>query len=91
MLSEYLPEEEIDMDRALGMVNESKKQIERMDTFVETMRKMSSLDTRELVVEEITSMQLEIDIQAELNVFEKKFGKEMRIRMCGNSRKIFGR
>ena len=31
------------------MVNESKKQIERMDIFVETMRKMSSLDARELV------------------------------------------
>ena len=34
------------MDRALEMVNESKKQIERMDIFVETMRKMSSLDTK---------------------------------------------
>mgnify|MGYP000267284372 CR=1 FL=1 len=33
----------------------AKKQIERMDIFVETMRKMSSLDTRELVAEEITS------------------------------------
>ena len=33
------------------MVNESKKQIERMDIFVETMRKMSSLDARELVAE----------------------------------------
>ena len=65
MLSEYLPKKEINMEQALDMVNESKKQIERMDIFVETMRKMSSLDARELVVEEITSMQLEIDIQAE--------------------------
>lgn len=43
---------------------------------METMRKMSSLDTRELVVEEITSMQLEIDIQAELNVFEKNLERD---------------
>ena len=57
------------------MVNESKKQIERMDIFVETMRKMSSLDTRELVAEEITSKQVEIDVRAEMNVFRKKFGK----------------
>lgn len=90
MLSEYLPEEEIDMDRALGMVNESKKQIERMDTFVETMRKMSSLDTRELVVEEITSMQLEIDIQAELNVFEKKFGKRCELECVETAEKFSG-
>jgi His Kinase A (phosphoacceptor) domain./Histidine kinase-, DNA gyrase B-, and HSP90-like ATPase./HAMP domain. len=90
MLSEYLPEEEIDMDQALGMVNESKKQIERMDTFVETMRKMSSLDTRELVVEEITSMQLEIDIQAELNVFEKKFGKRCELECVETAEKFSG-
>ena len=90
MLSEYLPEEEIDMDRALGMVNESKKQIERMDTFVEAMRKMSSLDTRELVVEEITSMQLEIDIQAELNVFEKKFGKRCELECVETAEKFSG-
>ena len=77
------------MEQALDMVNESKKQIERMDIFVETMRKMSSLDTRELVAEEITSKQLEIDIQAELNVFEKKFGKQMRIRMCRKQQKNF--
>ena len=90
MLSEYLPEEEIDMDQALGMVNESKKQIERMDTFVETMRKMSSLDTRELVVEEITSMQLEIDIQAELNVFEKKYGKRCELECVETAEKFSG-
>lgn len=31
MLSEYLPKKEINMEQALEMVNESKKQIERMD------------------------------------------------------------
>ena len=79
------------MAQALEMIGESRKQIERMDVFVETMRKMSSLDARELVAEEITSKQLEIDIRAELNVFEKKIWKAMRIRMFGNSRKIFRR
>ena len=90
MLSEYLPEEEIDMDRALGMVNESKKQIERMDTFVETMRMMISFDKREFVVEEISSMQLEIDIQAELNVFEKKFGKRCELECVETAEKFSG-
>ncbi len=91
MLSEYLPKKEINMEQALEMVNESKKQIERMDIFVETMRKMSSLDARELVAEEITSKQVEIDVRAEMNVFEEKIWKAIRIRMFGNSRKIFGR
>lgn len=76
MLMEYLPNKEIDMEQAIEMVVESGKQIERMDIFVETMRKMSSLDTRELRAEEITCQQLERDIQAELNVLEKKFQKK---------------
>lgn len=76
MLMEYLPNEEIDTKQAIQMVAESRKQIERMDTFVETMRKMSSLDTRELRKEEITCQQLEMDIQAELNILEKKYQKK---------------
>lgn len=75
MLLEYLPNKEIDIDQAIEMVRESRKQIERMDVFVETMRKMNSLDARELTPEEIINEQLEIEIQAELNVLEKKFGK----------------
>lgn len=75
MLSEYLPNKEINIDQALEMVSESRKQIERMDVFVETMRKMSSLDARELRIEEITHEQLKADIQTELNVLEKKSGK----------------
>ena len=54
MLSVYLPKKEIDRAQVLEMIGESRKQIERMDVFVETMRKMSSLDARELVAEEIT-------------------------------------
>ena len=90
MLSEYLPKKEINMEQALEMVNESKKQIERMDIFVETMRKMSSLDARELVAEEITSKQLEIDIRAEMNVFEKKFGKLYELKCLETAEKFSG-
>ena len=59
MLSEYLLQKEIDREQILEMVDESRKQIERMDVFVETMRKMSSLDARELVAGEVTYEQLE--------------------------------
>ena len=51
---------------------------------------MSSLDTRELVAEEITSMQLEIDIRAELNVFEKKFGKRCELECLETAEKFSG-
>ena len=90
MLSEYLPEKEINMEEALEMVNESKKQIERMDGFVETMRKMSSLETRELMAEEITSHQLKTDIRAEMNVFEKKFGKQYGLECSETEEKFSG-
>lgn len=75
MLSEYLLQKEIDREQILEMVSESRKQIERMDVFVETMRKMSSLDARELVAGDVTYEQLETEIQAEVNVLEKKLGK----------------
>ena len=90
MLSEYLPEKEIDMNQALEMVNESRKQIKRMDTFVETMRKISSLESRKFVEEEITSKQVETDIQAELNVLEKKFEKRCELKCKETAERFIG-
>lgn len=75
MLREYLPSENADMDKAVKMLEESEKQIQRMNTFVETMQKMSSLDKRELVLEEITGEELKKDIQAEIDILEKQFEK----------------
>ncbi len=90
MLSEYLPEKEMDIGQALEMVNESRKQIERMDVFVETMRKISSLEARELVAEEIADRQLETDIQAELHVLEKKFGKRYDLKFAETAELFLG-
>lgn len=90
MLSEYLPEKEIDMEQALDMVSESRKQIERMDIFVETMRKMSSLDARELMAEEITNEQLKTDIQTELNMFKKEFEKRCDLTCAETAEKFRG-
>ena len=72
MLMEYLPDADIDMEQAMEMLSESRHQIERMDTFVETMRKMSSLENRKLAAGEIFARQLEADIQAELTILEKE-------------------
>jgi len=90
MLMEYLPNEEIDIKQAIEMVAESRKQIERMDIFVETMRKMSSLDTRKLKKEEITHQQLESDIRAELNVLEKKYQKKCYLKGTSSDEYFLG-
>ena len=76
MLMEYLPSEDIDMEQAMEMLSESGRQIERMDAFVETMRKLSSLENRRLTPENISSRQLEKDIQGELAILEKEYGKQ---------------
>ena len=90
MLLEYLPEKEIDINQAIEMVNESRKQIKRMDVFVETMRKISSLESRQLVKAEISIKQLETDIQAELNVFKKKFEKQSELKCVETEEKFLG-
>lgn len=72
MLKEYLPGENADMDKAVKMLEESEKQVQRMDTFVEIMRKMSSLDKRPLKNERITGEQLNKEIQAEVDIFGRQ-------------------
>ena len=67
---DYLPDGTVDTETAMEMLSESWKQIERMDHFVETMRKMSSLEQRTLLSRPITAKELEDDIKAELVVLE---------------------
>ena len=76
MLTEYLPSADIDMEQAMEMLSESRRQIERMDTFVETMRKMSSLENRDPAADKISAGQLETDIRAEITILEKEYGKK---------------
>lgn len=72
MLMDYLPDGTIDQEQAEEMLQESMKQISRMDTFIDTMRKMNSLEQRELRADEITKDQLETDIRAEMDILGKK-------------------
>lgn len=76
MLAEYLSGEDIDSGQAMEMLTESGRQIERMDAFVEAMRKMSSLENRKPAVEDISIRQLAEEIRAELTVLEKEYGKQ---------------
>lgn len=74
MLLTYLPDGTIDTPQAVEMLEESMKQISRMDVFIETMRRVNSLEQRELRPKEITVEQLREDIRRELYILAK--GKE---------------
>lgn len=88
MLTEYLSGTDADIGQAMEMLSESGRQIERMDAFVETMRKISSLESREPASEEISARQLEEDIRAELAILEKEYGKQC-ILQARESEKVF--
>ena len=79
MLAEYLSDllgKDIDSGQAMEMLTESGRQIERMDAFVEAMRKVSSLENRKPAVADISLRQLAEEIRAELTVLEKEYGKQ---------------
>lgn len=81
MLIDFLPDGTIDIPKAAEMLSESMKQIERMDTFVETMRKMNSLEQRTLLSDQITAEELKKDIQAELVALGTEKGKHVALKL----------
>ena len=81
MLIDYLPDGTIDQHQAMDMLIEGKKQIKRMDTFVEMMQKMNSLEARILVSEEITGELLKNEIQITCNQLEKEYEKQCSIQL----------
>lgn len=90
MLTEYLPKADMDREQAMEMLSESNRQIERMDAFVETMRKLNSLESRELTAAEISAAELEADIRAELAVLEKEYGKRFVLQASAADETFYG-
>ncbi len=68
MLLAFLPEGTISTEKAAEMLGEGMKQIDRMDVFIETMRKLSSLEDRALLSWKITAESLQRELQAEIDV-----------------------
>lgn len=66
------------------------RQIARMDAFVETMRKMNSLENRKLITGEISAGQLEKEIQAELAILEKEYKKQCLLQVPEAKEKFWG-
>ena len=90
ILMEYLPGADADMDQALEMLRESWRQIDRMDAFVEAMRKMNSLESRKPAAAEIPIRQLEAEIRAELAILEKEYGKETVLQASASEEGFWG-
>lgn len=90
MLTEYLPKADMDREQAMEMLCESSRQIARMDSFVETMRKLGSLESRELIAAEISTAELEADIRAALAVLEKKYEKRSLLQVSDPAERFYG-
>lgn len=81
MLLEYVPDGAIPQEKEVEMLEESMKQIVRMDNFIDTMRKMNSLEGRMPKAEKITLKTLKDDIQAEIDIFAETGEKEIILQM----------
>lgn len=90
MLTAYLPDADMDRDQAMEMLSESSRQIERMDSFVETMRKLNSLENRELKASEISAAELETDIRATLTALQKEYGKQSMLQAAPSHEMFYG-
>lgn len=90
MLMDYFPDGTIKMEQAMEMLAESRKQIARMDTFLETMRKMNSLEQRELLSCQITAEALKEDIQAELKILGMDQEKRVALELSETSGIFWG-
>lgn len=80
MLIVYFPDGTIDREKTVEMLQEGMKQIRRMDVFIDSMQKMNSLEHRTLKAEQISSAQLEKDIQRELDILGKE--KRTHLSVC---------
>ena len=88
MLLDYFPDGTIDRERTVEMLQEGMKQICRMDVFIDSMQKMNSLEHRILKAEQISSVQLEKDIQRELDILGKE--KRIHLRVCETDESFCG-
>lgn len=71
MLLEFIPENTLDKGQIIEMLLEGMKQIERMNQFIETMRKMSSLWDRELQFHMVNLQDLGEQIQRDTVILSK--------------------
>lgn len=76
MLLEFVPEDGLDKEQILSMLEKGMEQIERMNGFVETMRQMSSLEQRPVRAASIPLAELARQIGNEAYILSRGTGKK---------------
>lgn len=80
MLLEFVTEESLNKEQILSMLSEGMGQIERMNGFVETMRRMSSLEDREVQAERMDLLAFAAQVEQETGLLSKEAGKRYEIK-----------
>ena len=75
MLLEFLPQGTLSQDKTEEMLREGMEQIDRLSNFVETMRRLSGLEGREIMLEHTNLAQLEVRIQQSSRALIKEYSR----------------
>lgn len=77
MMLEFLPGSALSQEKTEEMLREGIEQIDRMNRFVETMRTLSGLESREAVWKQTSLKQLETRIRMSAGVLEAEYGRNV--------------
>lgn len=77
MMLEFLPGSALSQEKTEEMLQEGMEQIDRINRFVETMRILSGLESREAVWEPTSLKQLETRIRMSAGVLEEEYGRNV--------------
>lgn len=89
MLLEFLPTGEMGKEETEEILLEGMKQIERLNRFIETMRKMTRLEEREPIYQEIELVRLKENLEKEIKILEKETEKQCEIMIKGDRKTAF--
>ena len=85
MLLEFVPEDMLDQEKMMEMLRGGMLQIERMNHFIDAMRKMTKLEERELNCSVVDIRQLISQIKTLAEVMEEKSEKDFTVTAVGES------
>ncbi len=77
MMLEFLPESALSQEKTAEMLREGMAQIDRINRFVENMRVLSSLESREAVWEQTSLKQLETMLRMSIGVLEEAYRRNV--------------
>lgn len=85
MLLEFLPGDTLDKDKIMEMLKGGMLQIDRMNRFIDNMRKMTKLEERELKCSRVEINQLMNQIETLAEVMEEKSEKNYTVTTVGEA------